>query len=43
MGQLECQKEGGPKKTAGSGQKKYQFSWLKHPDPGCPKLGDGPE
>ena len=40
-GQLDCQKEGGLKRTACSGIK-HQLSWLKHPDPGCPGLGDGP-
>ena len=40
-GQLGRQKEGGLKKTAGSGIK-HQLSWLKHSDPGCPGLEDGP-
>ena len=40
-GTLDPQKRGGLKRTAGSGIK-HQLSWLKHSDPGCPGLEDGP-
>ena len=40
QGQLDCQKGGGLKKTAGS-RIKHPLSWLRHLDPGCPGLRDG--
>ena len=40
-GQLDRQKEGVLKRNIDSGTN-YQLSWLKHLDPGCPGLGDGP-